>query len=118
MSLSDITDLGLVLNELKLFDKHNWQTFGHNAGLHDNTLKAITAVKPEDIEACFNECVASWLKRQDNVNDKGKPTLLRLADIVEKTGDKFIAEKIRRKSMKHETTLTQSESESKREQSE
>ena len=38
----------------------------------------------------------SWLKRQDNVDDKGKPTLLRLADIVEKTGDRAAADNIRK----------------------
>ena len=96
MFFSDTRHLALVLDELKLFGKHNWQAFGLEAGLYHNNLQAIEANNHKDVDACFRECVASWLKRQDNVDVKGKPTLLRLADIVEKTGDKAAADEIRK----------------------
>ena len=96
MFISDIRHLALVLNELQLFGKCNWQKFGLEAGLYHNKLQEIETNNSKDVDACFLECVASWLKRQDNVDDKGKPTLLRLADIVEKTGDRAAADKIRR----------------------
>ena len=95
MFFSDIRHLDLVLNELKLFGKHNWQRFGLKAGLYHNNLKAIEANNPGNVEACFCECVASWLWRQDNVDVKGKPTLLRLANIVEEAEDRATADGIR-----------------------
>ena len=91
-----IRHLNLVLNVLKSFGRQNWQAFGLEAGLDYNTLKAIGADNPRDVDACFRECVASWLRRQDNVDVKGMPTLLRLADIVEETGDKAAADEIRK----------------------
>ena len=94
---SDIRHLDIVLNELKIFGNDKWQKFGLEAGLDYSTLKAIKADNPGDVDACCCECVASWLKRQDNVDDKGKPTLLRLANIVEEIGDRAAADGIRNK---------------------
>ena len=89
--------MNLVLNELKLFGKCNWQDFGLKAGLYLNTLQEIEANNPGSVEACFTKCVASWLRRKDNVDVEGKPTLLRLADIVGEIGDKAAADGIRNK---------------------
>ena len=97
MFFSDIRHLDLVLNELKLFGKHNWQAFGLEAGLYHNNLQEIEANSPRNVDACFTKCVVSWLKRQDNVDVKGKPTLLRLANVVEETGDRAVADGIRKK---------------------
>ena len=91
---SDIRHFKLVLNELKLFGKRNWRRFGFQAGLDYNTLHVIEANNPRDVDACFRECVASWLMRRGNV--EGKPTLLRLANIVEETGDRATADGIRK----------------------
>ena len=96
MFFSDTRHLKLVLNELKLFGKRNWQDFGLEAGLYHNKLQEIETNNPRDVDACFRECVVSWLKRQDDVDVKGMPTLLRLADIVEETGDKAAADEIRK----------------------
>ena len=106
MFFSEITHLNLVLKELKLFGKHNWQAFGLEAGLYDNKLQAIKANNPGNVETCLHECVASWLKRQDNVDVKGKPSLLRLADIVEETGDKATADEVRNKIKETEDRAT------------
>ena len=97
MFFSDTRHLDLVLNELKLFGKRNWQNFGLKAGIYYNNLQEIGTNNPGNVDACFRECVVSWLKRQDDVDVKGMPTLLRLADIVEETGDKAAADEIRKK---------------------
>uniref|UniRef100_A0A1X7UHT1 NACHT domain-containing protein n=1 Tax=Amphimedon queenslandica TaxID=400682 RepID=A0A1X7UHT1_AMPQE len=63
-----------------------WKDFGLKCGLYHNTLEAIqanNAGKPRPAEECFRDCVARWLRREDNVNEEGEPTLQRLADIVE-----------------------------------
>lgn len=96
MFFSEITHLKLVLKELKLFGKHNWQRFGLEAGLYDNKLQAIKANNPGNVGTCLHECVASWLRREDNVDVEGKPTLLRLADIVEEAEDRAAADEIRK----------------------
>lgn len=94
--LADINNLNDVLStKLERFPKHRWMEFGLRCGLHHDTLKIIQADNPKDTEGCFTECVACWLKRKDDVDKKGKPTLQRLADIVGNIGDKATAENIR-----------------------
>ena len=94
--LADITNLNDVLTKLRpQFSTNEWMGFGLECGLHHCTLKKIQADNPKDTEGCFTECVACWLKRKDDVDKKGKPTLQRLADIVENVGDKATADKIR-----------------------
>ena len=90
----DIKQLDRVLSELEDFADTEWETFGLKCGLHYNTLEAIKRDAGSTKE-CFTRCVALWLNRRDNVDTKGKPTLQRLADIVEETGDKSTAEEIR-----------------------
>uniref|UniRef100_A0A1X7TIB3 Death domain-containing protein n=1 Tax=Amphimedon queenslandica TaxID=400682 RepID=A0A1X7TIB3_AMPQE len=90
----DYKQPSLVLSELQHFADAEWKSFGLKCGLHYNTLKAIERDAGSTKE-CFRECVACWLKRKDNVDTKGKPTLERLADIVEETGDNATAEEIR-----------------------
>ena len=92
--LSDIEHLDLVLSELEHFADAEWKSFGLKCGLNYNTLKAIKTDAGSTKE-CFRECVACWLKREDGVDGKGKPTLQRLADIVEEIGDKSTAKEIR-----------------------
>uniref|UniRef100_A0A1X7UWT5 NACHT domain-containing protein n=1 Tax=Amphimedon queenslandica TaxID=400682 RepID=A0A1X7UWT5_AMPQE len=94
VDLPNIEHLDRVLSELEHFADAEWKSFGLKCGLHYNTLKAIERDAGSTKE-CFTECVACWLMMKDNVSKKGKPTLERLADIVEKIGDKATAKKIR-----------------------
>ena len=91
-----IADLGDVLKKLKLFSKDKWHTFGLEAGLYEPTLKAIEA-DHKDVDECFRECASRWLQKQDKVEEKGVPTWLRLAAILEEVGDKALAENIRKR---------------------
>ena len=91
-------DLDFVLSKSKKFSKARWEDFGLKCGLHPHTLEAIqanNAGKPNFVDECFKDTVTCWLERKDDVDTKGEPTLERLADIVEETGDKATAEKIR-----------------------
>ena len=58
--------------------------FGLECGLRHNTLKELEANYPRDVSRCFTECVALWLRREDDVDRRGKPTPQRLAEIRSK----------------------------------
>ena len=94
---ADITNLNDVLTILEpQFPKSKWMRFGLKCGLHYNTLNTIKADNHNNTEECFTECVACWLRKQDDVGKKEKlqPSLQRLADIVRKVGDIATADKI------------------------
>lgn len=86
-----------ILKELQLFSKDEWDKFGLVAGLYQPTLSAIEANHNKDVDKCFRECVSCWLHKQDKVEEKGVPTWLRLADILEEVGYKDLAENIRKR---------------------
>ena len=66
------------------FDKTKWKKLGGTLGLHINTLNMINKNESGDIEDCFRECLGEWLKRVDNVDKVGKPSLDTLADALDK----------------------------------
>uniref|UniRef100_A0A1X7T4S4 Death domain-containing protein n=1 Tax=Amphimedon queenslandica TaxID=400682 RepID=A0A1X7T4S4_AMPQE len=103
MAELDITHLNNILDELKLFSKDRWESFGLKAGLYQPTLNKIKANHKDDVDLCFKECLTCWLKKEDKVNEEGEPTWLRLADIVEYTGDRARAEKIKKSHYPHDT---------------
>ena len=82
----DIDNLNDVLDQLKGFPKDRWMEFGLECGLHYNTLSELEANYPRDVSRCLTECVARWLRREDNVDERGEPTLQRLAEIKSKLG--------------------------------
>ena len=83
-----------IKTELEEFNKPDWRRFGSKAGLSYTTLNAIQANKT-NVDDRFEECLACWLRRQDKVGDKGKPSWRRLAEILDEIGDQALAEKIR-----------------------
>ena len=77
------------------FSEAKWEKFGLKCGLYESTLETLETDYPNNTSKCFRKCMGRWLRREDNVDGKGKPTLERLADIVEEIGDKATAEGIR-----------------------
>uniref|UniRef100_A0A1X7T407 NACHT domain-containing protein n=1 Tax=Amphimedon queenslandica TaxID=400682 RepID=A0A1X7T407_AMPQE len=99
----DITHLDFVLSELERhdFSEAKWEKFGLKCGLYKGRLETLEDDYPNNASKRFRECISRWLRREDGVNQKGKPTLERLADIVKETGDKSTAKKIRSQFKKH-----------------
>ena len=92
---SGITDLSHILNQLKHFPKDKWKDFGLKEGLYAPTLSAIGDTHRGNSEECFRRCLSLWLERADNVDEEGKPTWQRLAEILEEMGNKALADEIR-----------------------
>ena len=92
--LLGIGDLDNVKTELKEFNKPDWREFGSEAGLSYTTLNEIQANKT-NVQDRFEECLACWLRRQDKVDDKGKPSWRRLVEILDEIGDRALADTIR-----------------------
>lgn len=93
MPTAAIRDLNEILSVLKDFRNDRWEEFGLEAGLYKPTLDNID--KSSGVKTCFRECLSAWLTVADNVKEKGVPTWLRLADIVEELGDGATADNIR-----------------------
>uniref|UniRef100_A0A1X7U8A8 Death domain-containing protein n=1 Tax=Amphimedon queenslandica TaxID=400682 RepID=A0A1X7U8A8_AMPQE len=91
----DITDLKSILNKLNNLSKKRWFDFGLEAGLYQPTLLAIEADYPKDVKRCFQQCVSYWLKGSDGVHEEGKPTWLRLMDILTALGENELVDTIR-----------------------
>ena len=91
--LLDIEDLDKVKTELKHFKKSDWRIFGLKAGLSYSTLHEIENSKK--VADRFEECLACWLRREDDVDENEKPSWRRLAKILEGIGERALADKIR-----------------------
>uniref|UniRef100_A0A1X7T081 Phosphomevalonate kinase n=1 Tax=Amphimedon queenslandica TaxID=400682 RepID=A0A1X7T081_AMPQE len=97
VSILDINDLDSILTELDQgqFSEVKWEDFGLKAGLSQNTLEKIKTDSRGDTHQCLKKCLSCWLRREDNIDDKGKPSWRRLAEILEELGERALADTIR-----------------------
>ena len=87
-----------MLTKLKnaYFDNSDWITLGLQLGLHMRTLNVIKQNHPRDAYRCLVECLAKWLQRADDVDYKGMPTYIALADALDAINQKASADHIRK----------------------
>ncbi|XP_019858340.1 PREDICTED: uncharacterized protein LOC109586577 [Amphimedon queenslandica] len=106
LTIDELIDVIQQLEKAR-FDKTNWRTLGGTLGLHPNTLNMISANQRGDTDGCFGGCLSKWLRRADNVDKVGKPSLDTLANALEKmNGCKAQADYIRKLAREGDTGKT------------
>ena len=98
----ELKDLQPTLNTLK---KHNykgreWQALCLALGLTDDTIGVIETNHIKNVERCLKECLGSWLRKEDLVNETGGPNWETLLDALRSIGENAAAEKIDKESKK------------------
>ena len=82
------------------FGSTRWFDLGLTMGLSYDTLCDIKKIHTNSSEG-LRECLAKWLKRSDNVDSNGRPSLYTLSKALERIDEKTAAEKIINKLSKH-----------------
>ena len=78
----------------KGFSKTKWRDLGLRLGLKKQSLEEIAYNYRDDISMCLTECLSNWLKKQDDVDSRGGPTLNSLIDALKRIGENAVAEKM------------------------
>ena len=78
------------------FSQPHWDRLGLQLGLLHPTLEAIESDCRGKASKCLQECLAAWLRKEDNVMDKGGPSWSSLAASLDNIGYRDIAETVRR----------------------
>ena len=75
---TDIRDLNEVVALLERHhcNKTNYYGLGLRLLLLDNTLKSIEQEHRGQVDRCFTECLASWLRKADDVENPKIDTLI------------------------------------------
>ncbi|XP_019861714.1 PREDICTED: uncharacterized protein LOC109590234, partial [Amphimedon queenslandica] len=99
--LLDIKDLDIVIEELTT-NQHLpcavWRRLGLQLGLyHKPRLVDIDEKHGGDPVKCFYECMSAWLREEDKVREKGRPSWSSLATALDTIKEKPIASYIRDK---------------------
>ena len=76
------------------FPSSRWSPFGLQLGLLQPTLIDIKAKYNNDPDECLQECLTRWLRRADNVDESGGPTVESLVSALNKIGEVSTATKI------------------------
>uniref|UniRef100_A0A1X7TGU9 Death domain-containing protein n=1 Tax=Amphimedon queenslandica TaxID=400682 RepID=A0A1X7TGU9_AMPQE len=75
------------------FPQRRWKKLGLTLGLLINSLEAI-AENYSKVEDRFIECIARWLRRADNVDNKGGATFDSLSDALKSMNENAAADKL------------------------
>ena len=89
---TDISDLNgvIALLERHRYSKASYQRLGQYLKLSHNTLENIKK-DHRDVHSCFTECLASWLRKTDGVED---PTIDTLITALRGIGENAVADGI------------------------
>lgn len=55
---------------------------GLQLGLYKHTLDDIDTENRGNLTRCLSECLAAWLRQEDKVSEKGRPTWKTLASAL------------------------------------
>ena len=76
------------------FDETRWFQLGLKLGLSENTLRIIECNSCHDTSRCLIECISKWLRRADNVDNKGGATLDSLSGALRSMNEIAVADKL------------------------
>ena len=76
--------------EKSTFCATEWFELGLKLGLYNNTLKVIEA-NDREVKICLRSCLAKWLERADDVDEKGGASWTTLTNALEATNQKASA---------------------------
>uniref|UniRef100_A0A1X7T761 Death domain-containing protein n=1 Tax=Amphimedon queenslandica TaxID=400682 RepID=A0A1X7T761_AMPQE len=89
----DINDLNKVIELLERHHcrKASYHQLGLRLLLSDNTLKSIELQHKGEVDRCFSECLSSWLRKADSVEN---PTIDVLVTAFRGIGENAVADGI------------------------
>ena len=77
-----------------MFSHQRWFQLGLLLGILQPTLAKIEADHRNDVVRCLQECMTCWLRRVDQVDERGRPTWDVLATTLKKMEENYVADKI------------------------
>ena len=95
--LNDVLEALRAVGRLRIVDS-KWMDIGLALGLYMSTLHCIEADHRE-ASRCLIETLDKWLRRADNVMNKGRPSWESLADALRRIDENTSAQYIRGQSM-------------------
>ena len=88
-AIDDLSDVVIAVHDLT-----NWRLLGLQLGLSDSTLTSIEKDRHYNTADCKIDMLAAWLKKKDNVSQKGDPSWSRLKDALRRMRENMIADSI------------------------
>ncbi|XP_019851720.1 PREDICTED: uncharacterized protein LOC109581762 [Amphimedon queenslandica] len=95
-NLIDVYNVLITKPSLLLSNPASWKLLGKKLGLADKTLKKIEEFRDAEEDRLY-DCLSKWIKRYDEVDDKGGATCSNLADSLTEMGYEEIAERVFKK---------------------
>uniref|UniRef100_A0A1X7TDS3 Death domain-containing protein n=1 Tax=Amphimedon queenslandica TaxID=400682 RepID=A0A1X7TDS3_AMPQE len=90
LSIRDLNEVTVLLERHK-YDKTSYYQLGLRLLLYDNTLRSIEHEHRGQVDRCFTECLAKWLRKADGVET---PTIDTLIAALRGIGENAVADGI------------------------